>query len=103
MVGLSTRYINLLVDGIPRRDPTIISWIKYYLESSFHDGYKYLHYKGDITHYYSGISQHPLPSRYKTNRLFCFFGNTLIASIGLHKFKRFCRKYEKDILKSGIY
>lgn len=90
MVGLTTRIINRYVDGIPRRDPIIINWIKYYLGSSYRVNGAYFHYKGSITHYYSVIDLSKA-SAHKTNRLLVYNGNMLVADIGIYKFKRYCR------------
>ena len=92
MVGLTTRIINRYVDGIPRRDPIIINWIKCYLKSSYKINDSYFHYKGNITHYYSVIDLSKAFA-HKTNRLLVYNGNMLVADIGIYKFKRYCRTY----------
>lgn len=90
MVGLTTRMINMHIDGIPRKDPVIIYWIKKYLQSSYRKDESYLHYKGTITHYYSTIDLSK-KSHHKTNRLLVYNRGTLIADIGIYNFKKYCR------------
>ena len=86
MVGLTTKIINISIDGIPRKDPIIISWIQDYLRRSYRLNDTYLHYTGDITHYYSVVNP---------PRLLAFCGDKLIADMGMHKFKQFCRNEYK--------
>lgn len=90
MVGLTTKIINRYIDGIPGQDPIIISWIKYYLGSSYRINGLYLHYKGNITHYCSTIDLSKAIA-HKTNRLLVYNGNILIADIGIYNFKKYCR------------
>lgn len=90
MVGLTTKIINKYIDGVPRHDPIIISWIKYYLGSSYRINGRYFHYKGNITHYYSAIDLNKATT-HKTNRLLVYNENILIADIGIYNFKKYCR------------